>query len=304
VIEHGRRRCLGGRTVVLLALAGCLVATTAAVATARSGKSEAALRDFDPARFPAVPVVDNRWLPLVPGTQLVLEGHANADGTRGAHEIVATVTDLTKEIAGVRTVVVWEQDVQAGKIQESEISFSAQDLGGNVWLLGEYPAEYRHGRFARAPDVWIAGMQGARAGVAMRAHPRPGTSSYFQGLAPAIEFNDKAEVATTGGRTCVPASCYEDVLKIREWNPLEPKEGFQLKYYAPDVGNVRVGAVGGTDHEVLVLRSVRRLDAAELAEARTAALDLEAHAYRGSKAYRGTRRLERCTPDGACGPAA
>jgi hypothetical protein len=261
------------------------------------------LKDFNPASFPAIPRVDNKWFPLAPGTQLVLEGHANAEGQRGKHQIVATVTDLTKVIDGVRTVVVWEKDVQGGQIQESEINFNAQDIDGNAWLLGEYPAEYAGGKFKRAPDVWISGVAGARPGVNMRADPRPGTSSYFQGLAPAIDFNDKAKVAGTGGHTCVPADCYRDVLKIKEWNPHEPKEGFQLKYYAPGVGNIRVGAVGGKDKEVLVLRGVRQLDAAGLAEARTAALGLERHAYEGSKAYKTTTPLELCAGDGQCTPA-
>jgi hypothetical protein len=137
----------------------------------------------------------------------------------------------------------------------------------------------------------------------MRADPRPGTSPYYQGLAPAIEFKDKAKVARTGGRSCVPVSCYDGVLLIKEWNPLAPKEGFQLKYYASGVGSIRVGAVGGKEREVLVLTGVSRLDAAGMAEARSAALDLESHAYAGSKVYRATSPLETCAPDGACAPA-
>jgi hypothetical protein len=298
-----RARMVGVVTVIALATLGATSGIGAAQPTTESGTAQVGLKDFDAADFPASPKVDNEWFPLTPGTELVLQGRANANGKRAKHEIIATVTDLTKVIDGVRTVVVWEKDVQAGQTEESEINFSAQDVNGNVWLLGEYPAEYQKGKFKRASDVWIAGLDRARAGVAMRADPRTGTTSYFQGLAPAIEFNDKAKVASTGGRTCVPTDCYQDVLKIKEWNPLEPKEGFQLKYYAPGVGNVRVGAVGGTDKEVLELTSLRRLGPEELAKARSAALDLERHAYAGSKVYKQTSPLELCTPDGQCAPA-
>jgi hypothetical protein len=138
----------------------------------------------------------------------------------------------------------------------------------------------------------------------MRADPKPRTSSYLQGLAPSVEFKDRAKVAKSGGRNCVPVDCYENVLLIREWNPDEPEEGFQLKYYAPGVGNIRVGAQGGPEKEVLVLTEVRQLDEAGLAEARAAALELEAHAYERSKAYQGTPPIETCTPDGQCTPAA
>jgi len=264
---------------------------------------EVALQDFDPAKFPTVAHVDNKWLPMPPGTRLVFQGKANRGRGLKPHRVVVTVTDLTKVIDGVRTVVLWEQDISSGALQESEINFNAQDRDGNVWLLGEYPAEYEGRRFKRAPDVWISGVAGARAGVNMRAHPRPGTSSYFQGLAPAIEFKDEATVAGTGGHSCVPIDCYDNVLRIKERNPLQPQEGFQLKYYAPGVGNIQVGAIGGKEKEVLVLTSVRKLDANEMAQARKAALVLEAHAYQGSLVYRDTAPLETCDATGQCTPA-
>ena len=55
-------------------------------------------------------------------------------------------------------------------------------------VLGEYPEEYEDGEFSEAPDVWIAGVASAEAGVLMPAEPRLGTSSYRQGLALDIEF--------------------------------------------------------------------------------------------------------------------
>ena len=300
-------RCLG---VVAIVAATVLVASVAFLSSAGAGSAaqasasgEVQLRDFDAASFPAQPYVDNEWNPLIPGTELVLEGRSTIKGQRGKHEILATVTDLTKVIDGVRTAVVWERDVSSGQLLESEIYFAAQDGDGNVWLFGEYPAEYENGKFARAPDVWIAGLEGARAGITMRADPQTGTSSYLQGLAPAVEFKDRAKVARTGLHNCVPFKCYDDVLLIKEWAPLEPKEGFQLKYYAPGVGNIRVGAQGGKQQEILVLADVRNLDDSKMSEARAAALELESRAYEGSKVYKQTAPLERCTPDGQCTPA-
>jgi hypothetical protein len=283
--------------------AGASVARGAAPSEQSNAANEVGLKDFDATGFPATPRVDNEWNPLIPGSELVLEGRATIDGKRGKHQIIATVTDLTKVIDGVRTAVVWERDVSRGQTLESEIYFAAQDVDGNVWLFGEYPAEYEDGKFARAPDVWIGGIDGARPGVTMRADPQTGTSAYLQGLAPAVEFKDKAKVARTGIRNCVPFDCYDDVLLIKESAPLEPQEGFQLKYYAPGVGNIRVGAEGGKLQEVLVLTDVRTIDAADMAEARAAALDLEAHAYKGSKVYRTTSPLESCSADGQCTPA-
>ncbi len=54
----------------------------------------------------------------------------------------------------------------------------------------------------------------------------------------------------------------------------------QLKYFAPDIGNVQVGWAGEDEtQEELELVSVGLLDAEELADARQSALDLEANAY-------------------------
>jgi hypothetical protein len=236
-------------------------------------------RDFDRANFPAAPKVDNRWYPLSPGTQFVMEGRANRGHGRLPHRVVTTVTDLTKVINGVRTVVIWDRDINEGQLEESELAFQAQDNDGNVWLFGEYPEVYEDGKLQGAEDTWIAGLQGARPGVLMRTNPRAGTPSYLEGSAPKIEFQDRAKVSKTGIRNCVPLSCYKDVLLIDEWNPLEAGDAHQLKSYAPGVGNIRVGAVNDPEAEELVLVKVGHLSGDDLAEVRTQALQLDARAY-------------------------
>ena len=78
--------------------------------------------------------------------------------------MIFTVTDLTKEINGVRTVVLWDRDINAGKLLEGELALWAQDDDGNVWLLGEYPEEYdENGKF-EARSRHMAGRHRRRAG--------------------------------------------------------------------------------------------------------------------------------------------
>ena len=281
----GKRRA-GAVTVaamlvsVALAACGTSGATTAPAATATTRSQRAITeKDFDPRNFPAAPKVDNRWYPLVPGTQFVMEGRANRGHGRLPHQVVTTVTDLTKVVNGVRTVVIWDRDINEGQLEESELAFQAQDNDGNVWLLGEYPEVYEDGKLEGAEDTWIAGLQGARPGVLMRANPRAGTPSYLEGFAPRIEFQDRAKVSKTGIRNCVPLSCYKDVLLIDEWNPLEAGDAHQLKSYAPGVGNIRVGAINDPEAEELVLVKVRHLSGEDLAELRSQALQLDARAY-------------------------
>ena len=96
------------------------------------------------------------------------------------HRLEFTVTDLTKDIAGVRTVVAWIVDISDGQVVEKEIAFYAQDNDGNVWFLGEHPEEYEDGEFVEAP-TWVAGVENAIPGIKMKAEPRQGAPAYFQG---------------------------------------------------------------------------------------------------------------------------
>jgi hypothetical protein len=218
------------------------------------------------------------------GMQYVFEGEANRGDGERPHRVVFTVTDLMKKIDGVQTRVLWDRDINAGKLLEGELTFFAQDDAGNVWNFGEYPEEYdSRGRFDGAPDTWISGISRAKAGILMRADPRPGTSSYLQGNAPDIGFGDTAKVQQVGQRTCVPLACYDNVLVINETNPLERGNGHQLKYYAPGIGNVQVEPRGGKEHEVLVLVKVRKLGASELAKVRKGALVLDRRGFRTKK---------------------
>jgi hypothetical protein len=257
---------------------------------------QATHRDFDAGNFPDQPKIDNKFNPNPPGTQYVFEGRSDRGRGRLPHRVIFTVTDLTKVVNGVRTVVMWDQDINAGKLLEGELAFHAQDNDGNVWNLGEFPGEFdEEGKFEGAPDAWLAGRQTARAGILMRADPKVGTSTYRQGFVPKIEFGDIAKVAKTGQKNCVPVGCYEDVLITDETNPYEPNDGHQLKYYAPEVGNIRAApGVGGKEREVLVLVKVRRLGPEALAKVREEAVKLEKLAYRSKKSlWGGTEPLER-----------
>jgi hypothetical protein len=235
-------------------------------------------KNFDQGKFAHATRIDNRWFPLVPGTQFVFEGRANRGQGRLRHRVVFTVTDLTKVIDGVRTLVVWDRDINAGHLVEGELAFHAQDDDGNVWNFGEYPEVWAKGRFKGAPDSWLAGLDGAKAGILMRAQPRLGTPTYLQGWAPKIDFSDAAKIFKTRQSTCVPVDCFRRVLVTEEWNPVE-RGAHQLKYYAAGVGNVRVGAAGGDEDEELVLSKIVHLDPAALARARSEALRLDRRAH-------------------------
>ncbi len=239
--------------------------------------------DFDRNRFSqsTSTKIDNPWLPLKPGTRFVYEGTSLTVETETPHHIEYVVTDLTKPIDGVPSVVVWIVDLAAGKLVEKEVAFFAQSTDGAVWLMGEYPEEYEDGEFVANPS-WIAGIQDARPGIAMEANPREGTPSYSQGWGPAVNWTDRAQVYKTGQQKVVPAASYEDVLVMDEFNRKEPD--IKLKYYARGVGEIGVGWRGDPfEKETLELVVHEQLGPQALAEVRAKALELEKSGYARSK---------------------
>lgn len=241
------------------------------------------LEDIGTASFSDPTTIDNTWFPLTPGTQFVYEGFSEEAGTRTAHRFVLTVTDLTKTIMGVPTVVVWDQDFSDGELVEAEIALFAQADDGNVWHFGQYPEVYEQGEVVESP-AWVADIAGARPGITIKEEPVLGGPSYSQGWSPVVPWTDRARVGQVGVQDCVPHGCYQDMIVTEEFSREEPN-AFQLKFYAPGVGNTRVDFTG-TDatREQLELVSVTPLDAAGLTGARTAVLELERSAGTHSRA--------------------
>lgn len=237
---------------------------------------------FHRANFPNSTNIDSKWFPLVPGTQMIFDGIVDLV----PHRVVMTVTNLTKTIAGVRTVVVWDRDYSNGQLLESELAFLAQDRYGNVWTIGEYPEEYQEGEFIGAPSTWMAGQELAEAGILVPSSMEVG-ARFLQGFAPYVNFLDCAVVSKTGQSTCVPFNCFENLLVVDESSPAEGS-GLQRKYYASGVGVVRIEPVNDPEGETLVLINVLKLNPQALTDANEAALKLEQRAYQVSAPYRRT----------------
>jgi len=249
-----------------------------------AGALTVSAEDYERAQFDDPTHIDNKWLPLKPGTQWVIKGSSIRCGgkreVREEHRIVETVTDLTKVVDGVRTVVMYDEDWHKGELLEPEVRFHAQDNAGNVWHFGQYREEYEDGKLVE-PLGWVPGQKGARAGISMPAEPRLGTPSYAQGYAPPpVTWDDRARVYKMGQQTCVPVDCYEHVLVTEEFEP-SIKGAFQLKYYAQGVGNVRIGWRGKKEEEreTAVLVEVRQLGPEAMAKIREKAIELDRRGY-------------------------
>jgi hypothetical protein len=213
----------------------------------------------------------NRWFPLKPGYQSVRLGAVNRGSRRLPHRRVYTVTDVSKEISGVRTVIALDQDFDGGQIGEQALDYLAEDRHGNVWYLGSYTEAYEGGRFVNANDGWLDGVNGGKAGIYMPADPKVGMAPYAQEHAPGDDATI-AKVVKSGIQTCVPFKCYRDVLVIEEG-------GSENKYFAPGVGGILTEPKSkGGEEETEKLVNLTQLSPRGLAELSAEALKLDRHA--------------------------
>lgn len=201
--------------------------------------------DLDPADF--VQDVDNPYLPLVPGSRWIYEGNEGG----GIEQIEVEVTDDREEVLGISAVVVRSAAHDAdGTVVEETSAWFAQDVDGNVWALGEDITTYQDRDAVGSGASWEAGVDGAQAGIAMRADPDVGDAYRLEYLGG--EAEDMAMVQDLSAAIEVPAGSYEDVLVVEEWSPLDP-DVVEETYHAPGVGIVlQVTVAGGDDRFELV----------------------------------------------------
>jgi hypothetical protein len=233
------------------------IAVAAAVMTAcgssdpkPAGTTKQALPGIDPAAFAAR--VDNPYFPLRPGTTFRYRG--SKDG-KPSVDVFAVSRDL-KRVAGVPCVVVRDNLFLSGKLAEQTEDWYTQDKVGNVWYFGEATRELdAKGRTTTTEGSWQAGVNGARPGIYMPAHPRVGEShrqEYLKGQA-----EDHFEVLDLHASVSVPYGSYAGTaLRTKEWTPLEPAV-VDNKYYVRGVGQVKEVSLKGP-REVGSLVSVTR----------------------------------------------
>ena len=189
---------------------------------------------IDPANFlsPAETAArPNPLYPLIPGTTMNYRSVTGTDTSTTA----ITVTRETRVLMGVTCIVVRNTNKVNGVVHEDTADFFAQDRSGNVWYFGENTAEYVDGLIAKIDGSWLAGVNGARPGIAMFATPTVG-KVYRQELL-FTEAEDAAEIAALNESVTVPAGTYANCLKTEDFTPIEP-DALEFKYYAPGVGNV------------------------------------------------------------------
>ena len=177
----------------------------------------------------------NRFFVLEPGWQLVFEGEEDGE----AIELTITVLDETLEVAGVQTRVVEETESIDGELFEVSRNFFAICTDHNsAFYFGEDVEFFENGQVVSTDGSWRAGVGGAAAGLQMPGLALLG-SRYYQEVAPGIAL-DKGEIKKLDRTKSVPAGTFNDCLKVKETNDLEP-DAVEAKFYAPGVGLIKDG---------------------------------------------------------------
>jgi hypothetical protein len=175
----------------------------------------------------------------VPGTTFVYRGVKDGEPTRD----VVHVTSRVRVVDGVRCIAVTDRLYASGRLAERTTDWYAQDRRGNVWYFGEATAELdRAGHVTSTEGSWLAGRNGAKAGIYMTARPTVGQSrlqEYYKGHA-----EDHFAVVSLRARVSVPYTTSNRALLTKEWTPLEPGT-LDHKYYVRGIGNVKEVTVKG-----------------------------------------------------------
>ena len=201
---------------------------------------------IDPSNF--VSQIDNPYFPLTPGTTFIYEGQT-VDGFE--HDEFA-VTHNTRVILGVTCIEVHDTVTLDGELSEDTLDWFAQDTEGNVWYFGENTHELEDGLITTIDGTFMAGVNGDKPGIVMKAHPAIG-DFYRQefSLNNAEDFADTLSLTET---VTVPVGTFHNCLKSQETTPLET-DLLEDKFYAPGVGNVlTVDATTGDREELVQIR--------------------------------------------------
>ena len=203
--------------------------------------------EINPADFTTV--INNTYFSLPVGRTFVYEGEA-ADGVE---RIEITISGETKAVLGVETLVyrdkVWLDRIL---IEDTRDYLAQNSVTGDVWYFGEDVDNYEDGELKDHDGAWLAGIDGAKPGIWMKANPQVADQyreEYYVG-----EAEDMAEIVSITESVEVPQGSYTNCLETKNWTPLEPGL-VEFKYYCSEVAGL-VLETNPTDGERIELIEV------------------------------------------------
>jgi hypothetical protein len=213
---------------IIMMVALC-VTNDAGLRTSSTENGSSWQEEFGISKRTLVPTGRNQYFILEPGFQLVFEG--------GDEKLIITVLEETKKVNGVITRVLEEKEWKNGKLIEMSRNFFAMcEKTKDVFYFGEEVDMYKGGKIISHDGAWLAGENGARAGLIMPGNPSVGMK-YYQEIAPSVAM-DRAEIFSLDDTLETPAGSFSKCLKTEEGTALDPEEK-EVKTYAPGIGLIQ-----------------------------------------------------------------
>jgi len=175
--------------------------------------------------------ISNPYLVLPIGKKFVYEGKVEEGKER--NEIV--IKKETREILGVTTLIYHDKVYLNGELIEDTEDYLAQDKDGNIWYFGEEVDNYKRGKLKDHSGSWIAGIDGAKPGILIKAKHVVGDTyrqEYYKG-----EAEDTTEVIAVDQTVTVPYGTFGECVKMYDSTPLD-QTSREYKYYCPGVGGL------------------------------------------------------------------
>ena len=161
------------------------------------------------------------------------------------------MTRNTRLILGVTCVEVHDVVSVDGDLTEDTRDWFAQDMAGNVWYFGENSNQIEGGLVVGAEGSWEAGVDGAKAGIIMKAAPVPGGTYRQEFLLDTAE--DIATDLRLDASVTVQYGSFANCLETKEITPIDPAD-IAHKFYALGVGNILTVEADGEQLELVSKR--------------------------------------------------
>ena len=200
-----------------------------AVVQKESSKQEVYNPQINPTDFTTN--ITNKYFSLPVGRKLTFE----ANTEEGPEKIIIEMTEETKVIGGVTTLVYLDTVYLNGELHEVTKDYLAQHKNGDVWYFGENVDNYENGKIKNHAGTFIHDQDGAKAGIWMKAEQKVGDSyrqEYYKGKA-----EDMRDTVAVGVTVTTKLATYTDCVKVYDWTPLD-KASREHKYYCPSVGSL------------------------------------------------------------------
>jgi hypothetical protein len=242
--------------------AGALVAALCAVAASLSGcgaspqkLGPAGIDELtiptptpDPADFTGD--ATNPWFPLTAGTRWTYRQYSPTS----TRVVRAEVLPGRRDIAGVSTTPVRWTYRDHGRTRTAMVRWYAVDTAGDVWWFGQRIATRDLLLDALAPHSFLAGRNGAEAGLVLTRAPRVG-DGYLNAQQPHV-VERRSTVVSLHGTVATTGKTFHDTVVTRDLSALAPVHTVQT-YFARDVGMVAQQDTASTSTSLAFVRVLR-----------------------------------------------